>query len=55
MMLKRGVTQLIDQLIDLIEERVFDRSVRLSRETGQEQETDAATLLPPLSDELVLR
>lgn len=51
MMLKRGVTQ----LIDLIEERVFDRSVPPLRETGRKRENGVATLLPPLSDELVLQ
>lgn len=49
-MLKRGISQ----LIDVIEERVFDRSVQPLRERDQERKIEPATLLPPLSDELVL-
>lgn len=49
-MLKRGISQ----LIDVIEERVFDRSVQPLSERDQERKVDTSTLLPPLSDEFVL-
>lgn len=50
MMLRRGISQ----LIDVIEERVFHRSVQILREENPKGKVGAATLLPPLSDELVL-
>lgn len=50
MMLKRGITQLIER----IEERVFERSAHPVSERNQEGEIEERTLLPPLSDELVL-
>ena len=49
MMLKKGVTQ----LIDIVERRVFDSSVQTREESGREKLSGEATLLPPLSDELV--
>lgn len=49
-MLKRGITQ----LIDVIEERVFERNVQPLRERELEREIEPAMLLPPLSDRLVL-
>lgn len=49
-MLKRGISQ----LIDMIEERVFERHVQQKREEKTEREVESATLLPPLSDRLVL-
>jgi hypothetical protein len=50
MMLKKGITQ----LIEIVERRVFDVNVQTKRESGRESLTGEATLLPPLSDELVL-
>lgn len=49
-MLKRGIIQ----LIDVIEERVFERVVQPSTEGVQERRIEKSTLLPPLSDEIVL-
>lgn len=49
-MLKRGITQ----LIDAIEERVFERGAQASKDKVQEREIEKSTLLPPLSDEIVL-
>ena len=49
MMLKRGITQ----LTDIIEKRVFDLGVRAEEKSDQENLLGEATLLPPLSDELV--
>lgn len=48
--MKRGITQ----LIEMIEKRIFDLSEQPSREREQEPEVEERTLLPPLSDELVL-
>ena len=50
MMLKRGITLLIEG----IEERVFERSVLSVSERDRNGEVESATLLPPLSDRLVL-
>ena len=50
MMLRRG----INQLIEVIEERVFDHSAHILRERSLSERVGAATLVPPLSDELVL-
>lgn len=52
MMLRRAVNQLINLLIEVVERRVFD--VSDSEERGREEPYGEATLLPPLSDELVL-
>ena len=49
-MLKRGITQ----LIEVIESRVFDVSEQITRRGDREELIGEATLLPPLSDELVL-
>ena len=49
-MLKRGITQ----LINAIEGRVFDRSGQSSSEGVRGRTVEAAKLLPPLSDEIVL-
>ena len=49
-MIKRGVTQ----LIEVIENKVFDRSERSLREALRSEEVRAATLLPPLNDDLVI-
>ena len=50
MILKRGITQ----LIEIVERRTFDVNVQAKEERGREKLIDEATLLPPLSDELVL-
>lgn len=50
MMLNRAITQ----LIEIVETRVFDVSGQEVREKGREELNGEATLLPPLSDELVL-
>ena len=50
MMLRRGISQ----LIEIFEERIFDRSVQGLQERGLSERVITATLLPPLSDELVL-
>ena len=50
MMVKKGATQ----LLELIESRTFDVSTPNGRERDQEGLSEEATLLPPLSDELVL-
>ena len=50
MMLKRGITQ----LIDIVERRIFDVNVQAKEESSREKLIGEATLLPPLSDELVL-
>ena len=50
-MIKRGITQ----LIDVIKGRIFDVSERTPRGRDHEREVEERTLLPPLSDELVLR
>ena len=50
MMLRREISQ----LIDVVEERVFDRSAHILREENPKGKVGATTLLPPLSDELVL-
>jgi hypothetical protein len=49
-MIKRGITQ----LIDIIESRVFDVSEQTPREREVKEDIEDRTLLPPLSDELVL-
>ena len=49
MMLKRGITQ----LIDIVERRAFDSSAQAGEKSDRERLTVEATLLPPLSDELV--
>lgn len=49
-MLKRGISQ----LIEAIEERVFERSVQTPSEEVRERRVEKSTLLPPLSDEIVL-
>ena len=41
-------------MIELIEKRVFDLSEQPAKKRGQERESEERTLLPPLSDELVL-
>ena len=50
MMLRRAITQ----LIEVVENRVFEVSPRTVSEGGQEVLKQEATLLPPLSDEFVL-
>lgn len=50
MMLKRGICL----LIDVFEERVFDRGVQNPSEERLRREVKTTTLLPPLSDEIVL-
>lgn len=50
MMLKRGISQ----LIELVERRAFEEEGQAVREGDQESLSGEATLLPPLSDELVL-
>ena len=50
MMLKQGITQ----LIDIVERRIFDVNVQAKEESSREKLIGEATLLPPLSDELVL-
>ena len=50
MMLKRIITQ----LIEIVETRVFDVSGQEGRERKREKRSEEVTLLPPLSDELVL-
>lgn len=50
MMMKRGISQ----LIELVEARVFDVSDMIPRERNHGRETEGRTLMPPLSDELVL-
>jgi hypothetical protein len=51
MMLKRGLSQ----LIDVVERRVFVESNQTkSEEKDQRGEGEETTLLPPLSDQLVL-
>lgn len=50
MMIKRGISQ----LIELIESRVFYASEQSVREKDPKQRVGERTLLPPLSDELVL-
>lgn len=50
MMLKRGITQLIEG----IEERVFESSAQSVDERNQEGDEEERTLLPPLNDDLVL-
>ena len=50
MMLNRGVTQ----LVEVVEKRAFDVSTPISRERDQRKMGVETTLLPPLSDELVL-
>ena len=50
MMTKRGITQ----LIEIIKSRVFDVSEQTPRKKEQKQRVEERTLLPPLSDELVL-
>ena len=49
-MIKRGVSQ----LIEVIENKVFDRSYRSLSEVLRSEEVRAATLLPPLNDDLVI-
>ena len=49
-MMKRGICQ----LIELFEARVFDISDRIPRERNHGRETKGRTLMPPLSDEIVL-
>lgn len=49
-MVKRGVSQ----LIDAIESKVFDKSEQTLSEEIRERGVGCATLLPPLSDDLVL-
>lgn len=49
-MIKRGVTQ----LIELVESRVFEVSEQAPKRREQEKKVDGVTLLPPLSDDLVL-
>ena len=49
-MLKKAITQ----LIEIVERGVFDASNPVAGETDQEGSEGRATLLPPLSDELVL-
>ena len=49
-MLKRGISQ----LIEAIEERVFERSVQTPSEEVRERRVEKSTLLLPLSDEIVL-
>jgi hypothetical protein len=50
MMLKRAITQ----LVEIVETRVFDVSDQEGRVRGGEELSGEVTLLPPLSDELVL-
>lgn len=50
MMFERAITQ----LIELVEKRAFDVSGHAVGERGREEPHGEATLLPPLSDELVL-
>lgn len=51
MMLRKGITA----LIEVVEKRVFQVNERSMREEeGQEAKGEKSTLLPPLSDELVL-
>ena len=49
-MFKRGISQ----LIDAIESRVFDRGEKSLSGGVRGRTVEAATLLPPLSDELIL-
>ena len=50
MMLKRGITQ----LIDVVERRVFNVSAPVTSERDQEDVYGEATLLPPLSDSIIV-
>ena len=49
-MIKRGVTQ----LIEVFENKAFDRSERSLSEALRSERVKAATLLPPLDDDLVI-
>lgn len=49
-MIKRGVSQ----LIEIVESRVFDVSSQTPEKRSKEGEKELETLLPPLTDELVL-
>ena len=56
MLLTRGITQLargITRLTEFVERRVFDVDIRSKRESDRDSLIGEATLLPPLSDELV--